>query len=457
MKTSKTSLFAISAILIAGASAPAVLALDEDVLRAHAAKIPATLETKEETSLEDIKKLVVKQNETHTELHKRLDEVEKKGADVVSQEAIDRVNTELGEVTKKLDEALMSKNRGLQTGDAEGDPSHFTNSTEYKSALDDYLVKGEDSAIKALQTKALSAGSSADGGAAIPEELDRNIEQLLKDYSPFRAIAGQITVNGPRYKKLINEGGAGSGWVGETDGRPETGTPKLTEVTPPLGTIYANPAITQDGIDDIPNVQTWLQNEVADEFAIQEGIAFISGNGVNKPRGFLDYTTSADKDGVRAFGTLQHRVTGQAAALPDTSSNPGAVEDMLIHLITDLRSGYRQGARFLMNSRTAATIRTIRDADGRSLWQPSSTEGAQSRLLGFGVTELDHMPDVAAGNCPIAFGNFSRGYLIMDRIGTRVLRDAYTNKPYVHFYTTKRVGGGVVNSECIKLLKVAAS
>jgi HK97 family phage major capsid protein len=200
------------------------------------------------------------------------------------------------------------------------------------------------------------------------------------------------------------------------------------------------------------DVEAWLAGEIATEFARAEGQAFVSGNGTNKPKGFLSYPVTAEADAVRAFGTLQYVPSGAAGAFPGSSP-----ADKLVDLVQSLRAPYRQGAAFVMNAGTLAQIRKFKTSDGAFLWQPGLTEGQADRLLGYPVIESEDMPDVAANSLSIAFGNFRVGYLIAERAETAILRDPFSHKPFVHFYAVKRVGGGVTNSEAIKLMKFAAS
>jgi HK97 family phage major capsid protein len=247
--------------------------------------------------------------------------------------------------------------------------------------------------------------------------------------------------------------GLASGWVAETAARPETGTPTFREFVPPSGELYANPAASQAMLDDAAfDVESWLANEIATEFARAEGAAFVNGNGTNRPQGFLTYTTTNEVDSVRAWGSLQYVASGAAGAF--AASNP---QDKLVDLVQALRSPYRQGAVFAMNSSTLASIRKFKTSDGAFLWQPALSEGRADTLLGYPVIECEDMPDVAANSLSIAFGNFRAGYLIAERSETQIVRDPYTNKPYVNFYAVKRIGGGVVNSEAIKVMKFSAS
>ena len=184
------------------------------------------------------------------------------------------------------------------------------------------------------------------------------------------------------------------------------------------------------------------------EFARAEGAAFVNGTGINQPDGFLNAPATAAADSVRSFGTLQYVGSGDADGF---DANPDA---RLIDLVHTLKAGHRQGASFVMNSATLAEVRKLKTADGAFLWQPGLVEGQPDRLLGYPVVEAEDMPDIAAGAYPIAFGNFRHGYLIAERSATQVLRDPFTNKPFVHFYATKRVGGKVLDSNAIKLLKI---
>jgi HK97 family phage major capsid protein len=315
--------------------------------------------------------------------------------------------------------------------------------------LDGYVRKGLSQGLAGLESKALNITTAGEGGYAIPESLDQTIERKLRDISPIRAIASVVQVGSADYKKLIVTAGAASGWVAETGARTETASPQFTEIVPPMGELYANPAATQPMLDDAQfDVETWLAEEIALEFAQKEAVAFITGNGTNKPKGFLSYTSAATSDASRAFGTLQHVATGTSAGFP--ASNPA---DKLIDLVQALRPAYRSEAVFVMNSKTLAVIRKFKDTTGQFLWQPSLMADQPDMLLGYPVVEAEDMPDIGADSLSVAFGNFRRGYVIAERGPVRVLRDPYSNKPFIHFYSTQRLGGAVVNSEAIKLLK----
>lgn len=319
-------------------------------------------------------------------------------------------------------------------------------SAEIKGFVDGYLRRGRESEVKSL-----SGATPGDGGYAVPRAIDAAITAELVEISPIRAIAQVVQTGTTGYRKLVATGGIASGWVSETGPRPETGTPQFAEIAPPSGELYANPAASQAMLDDAAfDVEAWLANEIALEFARTEGAAFVNGTGINQPAGFLTAPTSAAVDGVRAFGMVQYIGSGNATGLGSTP------EAKLIDLIHALKAGHRQGAVFVMNAATLALVRKLKTADGAFLWQPGLVEGQPDRLLGYPVIEAEDMPDVAGGAFPIAFGNFRHGYLIAEHGATRILRDPFTNKPFVHFYATRRLGGQVLDSNAIKLLKIEA-
>lgn len=349
------------------------------------------------------------------------------------------LRTDVDEVKARLEKVSRAASRPA----IGGAPAR---SEEVKGFVDGYLRRGRENEIKSI-----NASNPADGGFAIPRVIDEIIARELTEISPIRALAQVVQTGTSGYRKLVTTSGVASGWVSETAPRPETDTPSFVEIAPPAGDLYANPAASQTMLNDVAfDLEGWLANEIAIEFALSEGTAFVNGTGSNQPRGFLQENTSTAEDGVRSFGTLQYIGSGDATGFD------AAPDAKLIDLIHSLKSGHRQGASFVMNSATLATVRKLKTADGAFLWQPGLVEGQPDRLLGYPVVEAEDMPDVAAGEFPIAFGNFRHGYLIAEHAATRVLRDPFSNKPFVHFYATKRVGGQVLDSNAIKLLKIEA-
>ena len=381
----------------------------------------------------------------------RLAEIQAKGnADPLLAEKVEKINADMASLMamkKQIEDLETIAARGDFPGGASGKLDKAR--SEHAKAFEKFFRKGVDAGLRDLEVQAnLSTLSDPDGGFLVPEENESAIDRVAQTLSAMRRLANVRSIGTDTYKKLVNQGGAGAGWVGEKGARSETDGPTLKEIAINTKELYAMPAATQTLLDDSRvNIANWLAEEVSIEFAEQEGSAFISGNGVEKPKGILDYTTVANAS--YAWGKIGYIASAEAAAF----TNP----DKLIDLQHALKPVYRNGAAFLMNDAVFAHIRKFRDGEGRYIWRPGLEPGAPNTLLGKPVEIDDNMPDIAANSYSVAFANFKRAYLIVDRVGIRVLRDPYTSKPYVLFYTTKRVGGGITMYEAIKLLKVAAS
>ena len=385
--------------------------------------------------LGSLQKAFAEFKDTHAE---QIKGVQAKFDDVVTREKLDKVNAQVGDLQAALDKmaaaqaaAAVGGNAGSRVADA-----------EYTKAFAMHLKRGDVQA-------SLNKGADAEGGFVAPREWDRTITDELIEISQFRSIAAVQTISGNGFKKLFNLRGTASGWVGESAARPETATPTFGSMDFPTGEIYANPAATQQMLDDGEvNLEAWLAGEVATEFAYQEGLAFISGTGANgRPHGILTYVTGGANAAANPLGAITTVNSGAAAAL---------TADGIVNLTYALPSAFAGNARFVMNRDTHGKVRLLKDGQNNYLWQPSYQAGAPATLLGYGITEIPAMPNVAAASKSILFGDFARTYLIIDRVGTRILRDPFTNKPFVMFYTTKRVGGGVVNPEAMKALNTAA-
>ncbi|HAF38250.1 MAG TPA: phage major capsid protein [Gammaproteobacteria bacterium] len=378
----------------------------------------------------------------------------KKGQeDVVKSEKVDRINAEVSELQKAIDEVNASM-AALKVGPG-GVEGESPAKAEYKAAFDKFFRKGVEGNLSELAVQAaMQTDSDPDGGYTVPESMEGGIDRVLGEVSAMRSSAKVMQISTGEHKRLVNVGGTASGWVGEREARTETDTATLKQLAFQVMELYANPAATQTMLDDSRvNIESWIAGEVATEFAEAEGTAFISGSGVNQPRGILSYDTVADASW--SWGNLGFTVTAVAADINDATYNG---VDALIDLQTSLKPGYRPGAKFMMNRTLESKVRKLKTLGDTAayLWQPSVQIGSPATLLGHPIVIDDNMSNVGANAFPIAFGNFQRGYLIVDRTGIRVLRDPFTNKPYVHFYTTKRVGGGVQNFEAIKLLKCSA-
>jgi len=378
----------------------------------------------------------------------RLTQLENRfGADVVTEEKLARIDHALDDTKSRLDRLALEMSRPRIGGKLVDDHS----GREHKSAFNHYMRSGEASGLKALEAKALSRGSGADGGYLVPLPTERDVLRRLAKFSPIRAISSVREISGASLRRAFSTTGPAAGWVAEADPRPQTNNQQLADMTFPAMELYAMPAATQALLDDaVVDIEQWIAEEVQTAFAEQEGAAFVSGDGVNKPKGFLSYTSVADTSW--SWGNIGYVATGAAGAF--AASDPS---DALVNLVYALRAGFRQNGKFVMGRRAQSLVRQFKTTTGDYIWAPPATADAGASLMNFPVVEAEDMPDPAANSLSIAFGDFERGYVVVDRVGIRVLRDPYSAKPYVLFYTTKRVGGGVQNFEAIKLLKFAAS
>ena len=382
----------------------------------------------------------------------RLDEIERKSsADALLEEKVARIDQAVASAQARLDRVVSEGRRpelGLAPSAGFAGTSPDGGGPEAKAAFDGYLKTG---ASFGLELKAGLSTASNSAGYVVPEQTERAIERRLMAGSPMREIATVRTVGAGVFRKPVSTAGVASGWVAETAARPETDPATLALLEFPSADLYANPAATQSLLDDaLIDLDEWLAAEVEDAFAAQETQAFVTGDGVNKPKGFLSYDIVAEAD--HEWGEIGYVASGAAGAFASTTPT-----DRLIDLVYAPKAQYRPNGRFVMNRKTVSAVRKFKDADGNYIWQPATRLGETASLLGYRVTEIETMPDIAANSAAIAFGDFQRGYLIVDRAGVRVLRDPYSAKPYVLFYTTKRVGGGVQNFDAIKVMKFAAS
>jgi HK97 family phage major capsid protein len=368
----------------------------------------------------------------------RLKELEQRGhADALTEEKLARINAALDGTKSVLDRLSLERTRpALEAGRPElGD--------EYKDAFSAYVKRGEE--------KALSIGSNPDGGYLVPTETEAEITKRLTVVSPIRAIASVRNISTTVYKKPVSLTGPTVGWAAETAARTQTNSQTLNLLDFPAAELYAMPAATSAFLDDAAvDVGQWIADEVNAAFGEQETAAFVNGNGTNKPKGFLQVPQVAE--GSWAWDKLGYVATGVSGAFPATDPS-----DVLIDLVYTLKAGYRQNASWVMNRKSQGAVRKLKDSEGNYLWSPGTSPAAKATLLGFDLVEAEDMPDIGAAATPIAFGDFRRGYLVVDRTGVNVLRDPYSAKPYVLFYTTKRVGGGVQDFDAIKLLKFSAS
>lgn len=322
----------------------------------------------------------------------------------------------------------------------------------HQKAFSAYLRSGDDDAMRGLEVeeKSLSTAVAADGGYLVDPQTSEQISSVLKSTSSIRGIANVVSVEATAYDVLVDTTDIGAGWATEADASTDTSTPQVERISIPLHELSALPKASQRLLDDSAfDVEGWLAERIADKFARAEGGAFVSGDGVDKPTGFLNYTTA--ENGTEVWGELGHVLTGAAGDF--AASNPA---DAIVDLVYALGARYRANATFVMNSKTAGAVRKMKDADGRFLWSDGLAAGEPARLMGYPVLISEDMPDIGVDALAIAFGDFASGYTIAERPDLRILRDPFSAKPNVLFYATKRVGGDVSDFSAIKLLKFAS-
>lgn len=391
------------------------------------------------------------------------------------------IDAKLGRIDESMDDLSEQKSRleKLETklarpgalGGGGRDQRESDESLAYKSAFYDWIRAPKDpgrehrlsQTYKALELKNMAdnretratqavVGVNAAGGYALPKVIENAIASLSLDISPIRQIATVRQVGTTDYHELFDINGAGFEWLGEGDTRSQTNTSDLAEIVPTFGMASAKPQASEESLDDLFfNVEDWLINSASEAMAAGEGASFISGNGVKKPTGILSGPAPvATADSARAFGTLQYFASGQAAALP-------ANQDVFLDMVYGVRARYRNNAQWLTSKAVLAGLRKYKDSTNQYLWQPALTAGQPATFLGYGITEAEDMPAVAANSFPLGFGDFKEGYLICDKVGMRITRDEITTPGFVKFYVRRRVGGKLRNTQAIKLLKIAAS
>lgn len=368
-----------------------------------------------------------------TEHQKQLDDVKAGLPGSEHTEKLVKFEAEIASLQSAVDEFNVKMAAGQMGGPGQ------VRDREYSDAFMAHMKKGDIQA-------SLNKGAADEGGYLAPVEWDRTITNKLVEISPMRRLARVMPTSKGGFSKLFNKRDTGSGWVGETTARTETNTPEFGSLNFTNGELYANPAATQQMLDDAEvSLEGWLADEVQTEFAYQEGKAFVSGDGTNKPTGILQYVTGAAQAAAHPFGAI---------TLVNSGSDTGITADALIDLVYDLPAAFSANATFMVNRKSLAALRKLKDGQGNYLWQPSFIAGQPSTLMGFPVAEVPDMPDIALDAVPLLFGDIRQAYLIIDRVGVRVLRDPYTNKPYVMFYTTKRVGGGLLNPQAVRGMKI---
>jgi hypothetical protein len=372
---------------------------------------------------------------------RRLQEVEKKGAsDPLTDLQLGRLSEKLDEYKNRLGKVEASFRRP-SFGDGSNILPEDDLRASHKAAFSNYLRKGVEGDLCNLQTKALSVASDPDGGYFVSPQLSANIIKTVLETSPMRQLASVETISSDSLEILEDRDLAAAGWTGESNSITATASPQVAKKLIPVYQLYAQPKATQKLIDDSAiDIEAWLAGKISDIFGRLENTAFVSGDGVGKPRGILTYAAGTNWGQVEQVGS---GVSGAVTA------------DKLLDLFYTLKESYATNATFMMNRATIDAVRKLKDTTNQYIWNPGLMHGAPDTLLGVPVRQAVDMPVPSAGSLAIVVGDFKRAYQIVDRSGITVLRDPFTDKPFVSFYTTKRVGGDVVNFEAIKIMSLA--
>lgn len=434
----------------------------------------------EPSATERVEELIIKQGERFDALEQRMDDQQKdfdafkkandesldqksrsgdkKTDDTVTRDKVDKINDQLSERDKTIETLnnRIEKTERILARPGMGGGNQVPEERQlYRRALNHFARTGDETFegqhLRELEKRAYATTPDADGGYMVQPEIDNDpLNAEMAQYSPLRKLIKPHTITTGSFKKPVNKGGTASGWVGETVVRPETASSSFDILEFTAMEVYAQPSATQTWLDDGEfDAETWLTGEVSEEFGSQEDSAFTIGDGVDKPKGFASAVAYAPTlDSGYTWGNPGYIPTGDAAGFAAT--NPG---DTLIDLTYALKAGHRNNAVFAMAGQTIAEVRKMKDPTGQYLWQPPMQAGQPANLLGYPLHEFPNMPALGAAAFVAAFANFQKAYKIVDRIGFRVLRDPYTAKPFVLFYCTKRVAGGIQNFEAIKLLR----
>lgn len=328
------------------------------------------------------------------------------------------------------------------------------NDAEYKAlmgdVIDGLLAKefknvGDGDFVK----KTMTVGNDGNGGYLAPTEFGGIVMGRIFETSPVRSVANIMTTSASEIEFVLDDDEPDAGWVGEVSARPDTNTPGVGQIIIPAHEIYAQPKASQKLLDDAGvDVEAWLAGKVSRKFGRVENTSFVTGDGSQKAKGFLAYAAWASP-GVYERNAVEQVNSGTSADFDGDS-----FKDLQNALIED----YQGNAVWMMKRSTWASVTKLKDSTGRYLFETFSNfrDGDQLQILGKPVRLADDMPAQAANSLSVVYGDFGEGYTVVDRIGIRVLRDPFTSKPFVKFYTTKRTGGAVTNYEALKIMKLAA-
>lgn len=410
--------------------------------------------------------------EFKTKNDERLKQAEKKGEDAVTKDEVEKLNKGIddlkAELKKQLDALEAKANRLSLAGGADGaaeikaaaafgdligkDGYSPDELKQYRADLGNYLRRNE------VKATSMMVGSDPSGGFWVTPDTTGRMVKKLYETTPMRQLANVVTIGSDRLEGPIDNGEGDAAWVSEMGTRAQTDMAQIGMWAIDVNELYAYPLVTQKLLEDGKiDVEAWIADKSVSKFSRKENTAFVLGDGAGKPKGLLAYAMAATGDATRPWGTFQYVPTGAANGFAARSGEVGPA-DALVDLIFEVKAGYRQGAGFLTARKTLGAIRKLKDGQGNYLVDLRLRDGALvESIFGFGVTDGEDMPQIAANAFPVAFGNFAEAYTIVDRMGVSTIRDNITRPGFVKFHMRKRVGGGAVNFEAVKFLKVATS
>jgi HK97 family phage major capsid protein len=411
----------------------------------------------------ETKKLVDEIGRGYTELQQTLTQKAEQAAagvvDPLVESKLKALSADLATKEAKRDAAVAELKSRIDalafTGPAAKDDGLTVEQREYRAKLNAYIRRGNEDGLRALEQRALSVGHDPDGGYTVEADKSGRIVSRIYETSPMRQEASQITISTDALEGLIDNGETAASWVGETATRGETNTPQLGQWRIVVHELFAKPRATQKLLDDSSvDIEAWLLGKIADQFGRSENTAFVTGIGVARPRGFASYSSNTSADGARAWGVFEHVASGSSGSF---GTDPVGVE-RLITLQHKLNPAYNGNAKWFMNRATLAEVRTLTDASsaGKFVFVPDFSGTTPGSILGRPIVLFEDMATyTTASSLAVAYGDMRETYQIVDRVGIRTLRDPYSAKPYVEFYSTKRVGGDVVNFNALKFMQFA--
>jgi len=394
-------------------------------------------------------------------------------SDVIVDETIERTNAVIDAANERALAALRRENAELQRrlrrpqidvrgGNGNGSTLNAVQRL-HRAAVLHYMRTGQETfrgqTLRSIQSQAVRAsygGSGPDGGFLLmPHHETGPLEKLLAERVDMRNHCSVVSISAYTYKENVQTSSGSAKWGDELASSGETDTPKSSALDIPAMDLYAEPRVSADMLEDSAVDMEGLINEgVIDQFSLAEATAFTTGDGVKRPQGFLGLAAANYvADASWSWGKIGYYATSASGAFPTPSASVGSA-DPLFDLLYGIKAEYAQNGKWMANRPTIGKCRQLKDVEGRYAWSEGNlVTGQPATLVGHEIVWNAQMPNIGADKFALAFADWKRAYKIVDRVGITVLRDPFTAKPMVIFFTRKRVGGAVRNFEAIKLLK----